>query len=115
MAGWIESLSGERLGLRSVLLIGEELEKERDRVDEYLNLFFLWLRDLLLILEGAEGGVANKDALERLKGQSDRLSSSGLGTALREVDRARARLRANANFRLTVDLMLANVQRSLVI
>jgi len=29
------------------------------------------------------------------------------------VERARTRLRANANFRLAVDVMLTNVQRSL--
>lgn len=114
VAGWIDALAAGRMGLRSVLLIGEELEKERERVDEYLSLLFLWLRDLLLVQEGARENVANLDTVARLKTQADGLSSSGIARALGEVDRARARLKANANFRLTVDVMLTNVQRSLV-
>lgn len=114
VARWISDLSARATGLRAVLLIGEELEAERERVDEYLNLFFLWLRDLLLLSEGMAASVANQDAKQRLESQARGLSSAGLSRALVEVDRARKRLRANANFRLTVDLMLANVQRSLI-
>lgn len=114
VAGWIGALADKMTGLRSVLLIGEELEAQRERVDEYLNLFFLWLRDLLLLLEGVTAGIANQDAIERLENQAKVLSPEGLSQALYEVDRARKSLRANANFRLTVDVMLANVQRSLV-
>ena len=115
VAGWIDALAARPTGLRSVLLIGEELEKERERVDEYLNLLFLWLRDLLLVQEGADAGVANQDTIERLKAQARALPLPGIARALGEVDRARARLKANANFRLTVDVMLTNLRRSLVL
>lgn len=113
VGAWVESLSDRRSGVRSIILLGEELEKERERVDDYLNLFFIWLKDLLLLREGAACAVANQDVLARLKRQAERLSAEGIARAMQEVERARARLRANANFRLTVDVMLTNVQRSL--
>jgi len=113
VASWIEHLSEREKGARAVILVGEELERERERVDDYLNLFFLWLRDLLLLQEGAGAAVANQDALARLKRQAGTFSAEATANALREVERARLRLRANANFRLTVDVMLTNVQRSL--
>lgn len=113
VASWAGDLSARAKGLRAVLLIGEELESQKERVDEYLNLLFLWLRDLLLLSEGAAASVANQDVIHRLESQAKGLSPSGLSRALVEVDRARKRLRAKANFRLTVDVMLANVQRSL--
>lgn len=113
VAAWVESLADRKSGARFVVLLGEELEKERERVDDFLNLFFLWLRDLLLLQEGAGEGVANQDVLARLERQAGALRGEAIAQAMREVERARARLRANANFRLTVDVMLTNVQRSL--
>jgi len=113
VASWVDALLDRSRSLRSVLLVGEELEKERERVEDFLNLFFVWLRDLLLVREGAEAAVANYDMLARLRQQASALRSEGLARALDEVERARTRLRANANFRLTVDVMLTNVQRSL--
>ena len=64
---------------------------------------------------GPTRGVANLRHHRAPKAQADgRCPVPGIARALGEVDRARARLKANANFRLTVDVMLTNVQRSLV-
>lgn len=112
VADWIESLS-ESDGPRAVIRIGQHLDEERERVDELLNLFLLWLRDLVAVREGVPEAAANLDAMERLSAQASQTETHRLVAAMRAVDRARRRLRASGNFRLTIDSMLANVQRSL--
>lgn len=109
---WFDSLASPA-GARAVIHIGQRLEEERERADELLKLFLLWLRDLVAVREGVPGAVANQDAMERLTGQASRTETRRLAAAMRAVDLARRRLRASGNFRLTIDSMLANVQRSL--
>jgi len=112
VAGWVESLSAPD-GPRWVIRIGQSLEEGRDKADEVLSLFLLWLKDLVAVREGVPGAVANQDAMDRLSRQASRTETSRLAAAMRAVDLARRRLRASGNFRLTIDAMLADVQRSL--
>lgn len=112
VAAWVGRLAHPN-GLRAVIQIGRELETERERMEQVLDLFLLWLRDLLLLKEGVTGAIANQDAIALLGEQLQRVRSAGILPALREVDEARRRLQGNANFRLTVDAMLIHLQRSL--
>lgn len=114
IAGWVDDLAESGLGLRAVLRIGQALEQEREEIEESLNLFLLWLRDLVLLKEGVTGALANQDVEGRLRALAEQTSVNGLSEAMRAIDHARRRLEANANFRLTIDVMLAKVQRSLV-
>lgn len=109
---WIDSLAAAD-GPRAVIHIGQRLDEGRERVDEVLNLFLLWLRDLVAVREGVPEAAANQDAMERLSAQASRTETNRLAAAMRAVDRARRRLRTSGNFRLTIDSMLASVQRSL--
>lgn len=112
VAGWVESLLPPD-GPRGVIHIGQSLEEGREKAEEALNLFLLWLKDLVAVREGVPAAVANQDAMDRLSRQASRTETSRLAAAMRAVDLARRRLRASGNFRLTLDAMLADVQRSL--
>lgn len=113
VATWIDELAPGGAGLRSVIRIGQALEDEKERVGDYLNLMFLWLRDLVLLKEGAGEAIANQDAKDRLERQAARMGVNEIATAMRAVDRAVGALRNHANLRLTLDVMLTDVQRSL--
>lgn len=113
VAAWVDALADPQTGLRAALQIAEFLEGERETVEEWLRLFLYWLRDLLLVQEGVEQALANQDAEGRLRERAATFSVRALADAMGAVDDARRRLQANANFRLTLDLMLAKVQRSL--
>jgi len=113
VAAWIGELKAGAAGLRSVIRIGQALEEEKDRIGEYLNLMFLWLRDLILLKEGADEAIANHDAKDRLSDQAARMGVPEIAKAMRAVDDAVGALRSHANLRLTLDVMLTHMQRSL--
>lgn len=114
VADWVESmLSRGKESVRALIVIGQELDDEREDADRFLNLLSLWLRDLLLVREGLDDQLTNTDATEKLKRQQATLVSADLAGALSAVDKARRRLRMRANYRLTVDAMLTQVKRSL--
>ncbi len=114
IAAWIGDLAHPEYGLRSVLRIGQALEDEREGIDYTLNLFLLWLRDLVLLKEGVPETLANKDVQDQLSEMAAGVNVKGLSASMSAVDHARRRLEANANFRLTIDVMLAELQRGLV-
>jgi len=113
VAGWVDELRRDSAGIQAVVRIGQVLEEEKERAGEFLNLFFMWLRDLILIKEGAHEAIANQDAIDRLRNQAAGMNVAAIAGALRAVDRAQSALRSHANLRLTLDVMLVHVQRSL--
>lgn len=110
---WIEALSSDRHDWRPLFEIEAQLEQKREEVDDLLHLLTLWLRDLLLLRAGAKGAVANQDLIDRLERAALPAPTADIGGALVAVWRARRRLREHAHFRLTIDVMLAQLKRSL--
>lgn len=112
VAAWCDQLSGA-MGRRAILTVGQRLEGEKEHIDVYLNFFLLWFRDLLLVREGAHEAVANQDIVEEIQQRAAGFEAHRLVQAMRAVDGARRNIQGNANLRITLDVMLTNVQRSL--
>jgi DNA polymerase-3 subunit delta' len=110
-AGLIQSLSAlSPTSTIQTFELAQTLKAEKDIIDEILNLFDIFFRDLLLIQLGqAEHQLINQDLLPLIQQQSRQLSTPQLMTKLRAVAQARSYLGRNVNLHLALDHMLMQI------
>lgn len=90
------------------MAFSERLAKDRDAIIGVLEFMKSWLRDMAVVKGGSEN-VINRDLLPRIRQAALRYSTT---TVLADIDRletARNKIEANANIRLTMDVMLMNL------
>lgn len=102
-------LLGQLAGLDDLALLGqaEVLDKEKERLDDWLELLTVWLRDALLVAQtGSDRLVMNADRLSKVRLLAEELGSDRLLAMLAAVTETRGFLQRNANARLTLDVLL---------
>lgn len=87
--------------------------REREGVLELLSVTESWLRDCLVMREGAGELVANRDAEDAMKPVAAAVSTGGLQRGLHEVAETRRRLAYNVSPQLAVEAMLFGVREVL--
>lgn len=91
----------------------EALEKEKDLLDARLDMLTLWLRDALLVAQGAdERLVVNSDRLADVRRLADRYGGVSLLGMLEAVAGARGLLLRSANTRLVLDVLMLRLHRA---
>jgi len=91
----------------------EALEKQKDSLEARLDMVMAWLRDGLLLSQGAsERLVMNADRMGDVRRLSARYGGSGLLAMLEAVTLARGQLLRNANARLTMDVLVFHLHRA---
>ncbi len=91
----------------------KELGAYKENIQELLDLFTLWFRDVLLFKATQEAGeLIFRDELAAVRRQAKKSSYEGLEEILNGIERARARLRANVNFDLTMELLLLTIKEN---
>jgi DNA polymerase-3 subunit delta' len=110
-AGLIQSLSAQSpTSSIQTFELAQTLKAEKDLIDEILNIFEIFFRDLLLYQHGqAEEQLINQDLLPLIQQQSRQLSTPQLLTKLGAVAQARSYLSRNVNLHLTLDHMLMQI------
>lgn len=93
------------------------LRRSGDRVRrlalcQLLDLLASLLRDMILLLAGADELILNKDATDTLRALAGRGSMERLHRAAMAVNQAQRHLRGNANVRLACELLLLQVMQS---
>ena len=91
----------------------KKIGEYKDNIQELLDLFTLWFRDVLLFKATQEAGeLIFKDELAAVRKQAKKSSYEGLEEILNSIERARSRLRANVNFDLTMELLLLAIKEN---
>ena len=85
---------------------GKLIKKTREEFSEFLSAMRLVVRDLILISEGAEEGVINKDKTEELREISLKYSEGALLAFSAVVDKTVAANEGNANQTMLADRLL---------
>lgn len=87
----------------------KKITEEKFDVDDYLDLCFIWYRDVLLYkacgVQGDKTYIIFKEDIMDIADAARRYSYDGIERIVHSIDRARNRLRANVNFDLTMELM----------
>lgn len=92
----------------------KKIAEEKFDTDDYLDLCFIWYRDVLLYKAcGSRGDQKNiifKEELSDIARAARHYSYDMLERIIHSIDRARSRLSANVNFDLTMELMFLDMK-----
>lgn len=93
--------------LPEILEAVRELSEYKLNVGEFTDLFTSWYRDILYVkAAGSTEAVIHKDYALQIQTASSLMSYEGIRNVLDAIRTAGARLRANVNFEMTMELLL---------
>ena len=82
-------------------------------ITDYLDIIMIWYRDVLLYKATKEiDKVVFKDQLQSIKEQARKSSYEGIGLILESLEKAKARLKANVNFDLVMELLFLTIKEN---
>jgi DNA polymerase-3 subunit delta' len=91
-----------------------ELGKYKINIQEYLDLILVWFRDVLLFKVSKDANIVRfHDGLPSIMRQASAVSYAGIEEIIEALDRAKARLKANVNFDLVMELLFLTIKESL--
>ena len=91
----------------------KNLSEEKHTIYEYLDLFLVWFRDVLLFKATKEmDHLVFRQEYNYIRERAKRSSYEGLETIIRAIETAKARLQANVNFDLTMELLFLTIREN---
>lgn len=92
----------------------KRITEEKFDIDDYLDLCFIWYRDVLLYkacgVHGDKSHIIFKEDMTDIAGAAKRYSYDGLERIIHAIDNARNRLKANVNSDLTMELLFMDMK-----
>ena len=82
-------------------------------INDYLDIIMIWYRDVLLYKATKDmDKVVFKDQLQSIKEQAKRSSYEGIELIIESLEKAKARLKANVNFDLVMELLFLTIKEN---
>lgn len=82
-------------------------------INDYLDVIGIWYRDVLIYKATKNPDrVVFSDQLRHIKQRASKSSYEGIETILDGIEKAKARLKANVNFELTMELLLLTIKEN---
>lgn len=89
------------------------LSADKQNIYDYLDIFILWFRDVLLFKATKEvDGLVFKDQLNDIKERARKSSYEGIENMIDAVEKAKTRLHANVNFDLVMELLFMTIKEN---
>lgn len=91
----------------------KQISTYKNQIEEYFDLLTLWFRDVLYLK--ATNNVNNlifKDEIYDIKKQAARRTYEGIEKILQVLEQSRARIKANVNFELVIELLLLTIKEN---
>lgn len=99
--------------LHEIVSAIKEINKYKLEVTDYLDIITIWYRDVLLYKATKDvGGLVFGDQLKYIKEKASRSSYENIETILQSIEKAKARLKANVNFDLVMELLLLTIKEN---
>ncbi len=112
----------EIINLIDILLKGDKTKAissigffndNKETIDEILDIFLFWFRDLMLYKKlGNNPLIINKDKIEYISKHSY-IKSDKINDIIEKVQQTKEYIKGNANFQLSIETMLLNMQEEL--
>ena len=89
----------------------KELSSDKSRIEDYLDIFQFWFRDVLMFKATQEvDKLVFKQEINYIKEQARERSYENLENILDALDRTKVRLRANVNLELALELLFMTIR-----
>jgi len=92
----------------------KKMVEEKFDVADYLDLCFIWYRDVLLYkacgVYGDQKHIIFKEDMTEIADAARRYSYEGIERIIHSIEKARSRLKANVNLELTLELMFLDMK-----
>ncbi len=99
--------------LNEIVLAVKNISVYKLEVTDYLDIIMIWYRDVLLYKATKEiDKVVFKDQLQYIKEQARKSSYEGIELILESLEKAKARLKANVNFDLVMELLFLTIKEN---
>ncbi|MEG6521318.1 DNA polymerase III subunit delta' [Desulfotomaculum sp. 1211_IL3151] len=106
--GWLRRLP--QMGQYQALQAAEELATDRNEAVECLEIMLFWFRDLLVYhYTGQRKVLNNQDKMDDLLSQANCYMPGKLVQIIEEIKLAKEKILANANTRMTLEVMLLKI------
>lgn len=91
----------------------KEMTADKDNIQEYLNIFSMWFRDVLLFKATREvDSLVFRQEINEIRERAQRSSYEGLERIIEAIHTAGVRLKANVNFELTMELLFLTIKEN---
>ncbi len=99
--------------LHEIVSAIKEINKYKLEVADYLDIITIWYRDILLYKATKDvDKVVFSDQLKFIKEKAAKSSYEGIELILESIEKAKARLKANVNFDLVMELLLLTIKEN---
>ena len=103
----------DEMELHEIVSAIKEINKYKLEVTDYFDIIMIWYRDVLLYKATKDvGGLVFGEHLSFIKEKATKSSYEGIETILESLEKAKARLKANVNFDLVMELLLLTIKEN---
>ena len=103
----------DEMELHEIVSAIKAINKYKLQIEDYLDIITIWYRDVLLYKATKDvGGLVFSDQLKFIKVKASKSSYEGIERILESIEKAKARLNANVNFDLLMELMLLTIKEN---
>ncbi|HAJ73573.1 MAG TPA: DNA polymerase III subunit delta, partial [Lachnospiraceae bacterium] len=96
-----------------VLDVVRMMSDDKQNINEYLEFFSMWFRDVLMFKATREvDSLIFKDEINAIRSRASVSSYEGLEKILEAIEKAEQRLRANVNFDLVMELLFLTIREN---
>ena len=82
-------------------------------IDDYMDILLIWYRDVLLLKATNDvDSLVFKDEVRSIRERAGRSSYEGIEKIIETIDKTKARLKANVNFELAMELLLLAIKEN---
>ena len=96
-----------------VLALLNTITEYKVSITDFLDILMVWYRDVLLFKATNDvNGLIFKEEVSDIINQAQKASYHGIETILEGIEKAKARIKANVNFELLVELLLLTIREN---
>ena len=103
----------ETMRISELLDYLKDISDYKENIYDYLDLMLVWFRDVLLFKVTKDANVlVLREEMSAISERAGKSSYEGLEEIITALDKAKARLRANVNFELAMELLLLTIKEN---
>ena len=103
----------DEMEIYEVVAAIQKIKEYKFDIEDYLDIISIWYRDVLLFKATNDvNGLIFKNEIQYIKKVAKKSSYEGIENIIDALEKAKARLRANVNFDLTIELLLMTIKEN---